>query len=292
MLEIAEELELPASLRDEFFNRGYYGTVNHNAKAVYQRYLGWFDGNPAHLHPLPPTEAGRRYVELLGGTDEVVRLGRAAFAAGDYRWVAELVNHAVFGDPQHAGARALQADALEQLGYQAESAPWRDFYLTGAQELRAGGPPFRGLSIPAIDAGTASAMSAGMLLDYLAVRLHGPSADGWSARFGVVVADRGEEYVLALEHATLRHWRREVRGALDRPDVPGAPGSPHEPWSADVDAVLTLSHADLADLALGTADVGALEAAGRLRLEGDGPAVTRLLGLFETFDTFFDIVLP
>src|SRR5690606_34336859 len=124
--------DLPPGLRTEFHARGYYGTVNHNVKAVYQRYLGWFDGNPANLHPLPPEEAGRRYVELMGGADAVLAAGRAAFERGEYRWVAQLVNHLVFAEPDHREARELQADALEQLGYQAESGPWRNFYLTGA----------------------------------------------------------------------------------------------------------------------------------------------------------------
>src|SRR5690606_38733938 len=134
MLEIAENLRLPESLADEHFNREYYGTINHNVKAIYQRYLGWFDGNPANLHPLPPAEAGRRYVELAGGPEALLRAARASFEAGEYRWVAQIVNHLVFADPSNQEARALQADALEQLGYQAESAAWRDFYLTAAQE--------------------------------------------------------------------------------------------------------------------------------------------------------------
>ena len=140
MVEAAEELELPPALADAPASRGYYGTVNHNVKAVYQRYLGWFDGNPAHLHPLPPAEVGARYVAAMGGADAVVARAREAFDAGDYRWVAELLDRVVASDPSHRAATALLADTLEQLGYQAESAPWRDFYLTGAQELRSGPP--------------------------------------------------------------------------------------------------------------------------------------------------------
>ena len=146
MNEIAEELELPAGLGDEFFNHGYYGTLSHNAKAVYQRYLGWFDGNPAHLNPHPPVEAAQRYVSYMGGADAVLDRARLSFAEGDYRWVVEVVNHVVFADPENEPARLLQADALEQLGYQSESGPWRDFYLSGAMELRSNGTVLKGLA--------------------------------------------------------------------------------------------------------------------------------------------------
>jgi alkyl sulfatase BDS1-like metallo-beta-lactamase superfamily hydrolase len=136
--EIAETLELPESLRPSFANRGYYGTVRHNAKAVYQWYFGWYDGNPANLDPLPPTEAGAKYVEFMGGAEEVRRKAQEAFERGEYRWVAMVLNHLVFADPDDAEARELLARAYDQLGYRSESGPWRDVYLTGAHELRNG----------------------------------------------------------------------------------------------------------------------------------------------------------
>ncbi|MCK6557455.1 MBL fold metallo-hydrolase, partial [Candidatus Binatia bacterium] len=136
--EIAEQLELPEALRTAFAVRGYYGTVSHDAKAVYQNYFGWFDGNPAHLDPLPPAEAARRYVEFMGGAAEVKRKARESFERGEYRWVAMVMHHAVFADPDDAEARELLARAYDQLGYQAESGPWRDVYLSGAHELRHG----------------------------------------------------------------------------------------------------------------------------------------------------------
>ncbi|MDZ7686677.1 MAG: alkyl sulfatase dimerization domain-containing protein [Gammaproteobacteria bacterium] len=138
--EIAEALELPDSLGREFYNRDYYGTVHHNARAVYVKYLGFFDGNPAHLYPLPPAESARRYVDFMGGADAIVDRARDSFEEGDYRWVAEVVNHVVMADPEHAEARALLADTCEQLGYQSESGPWRNFFLSGALELRHGLP--------------------------------------------------------------------------------------------------------------------------------------------------------
>ena len=138
--EIAEQIKLPESLGKEFYNRDYYGTVHHNARAVYVKYLGFFDGNPATLFPLPPTEVATRYLEFMGGADAIVEKARGCFDAGDYRWVAEVLNHVVMAEPDHFNARALQADTLEQLGYQSESGPWRNFYLCGALELRQGLP--------------------------------------------------------------------------------------------------------------------------------------------------------
>ena len=138
ILEIPEIIELPAELFRAWYNRGYYGSVNHNVKAVYQRYLGFFDGNPANLHPLPPEAAGKLYVDLAGGADALLAKARRAYDEGNYRWVAQVVNHLVFADPDNQAARQLQAGALEQMGYQAESGPWRNFYLSGAKELRDG----------------------------------------------------------------------------------------------------------------------------------------------------------
>jgi alkyl sulfatase BDS1-like metallo-beta-lactamase superfamily hydrolase len=138
--EIAEQLELPESLERGFANRGYYGTVKHNAKAVYQGYLGWYDANPANLDSLPPVEAGRRYVELAGGAEALLDKARAAYDEGEYRWAAELLNHLVFAQSDNASAKALLANTYDQLGYQAESGPWRDVYLAAAYELRHGVP--------------------------------------------------------------------------------------------------------------------------------------------------------
>ena len=134
--EVAEQLELPASLEREWHCRRYYGSLNHNMKAVYQRYHGWFDGNPAPLWPRPPEAAAARYVELAGGADALLDEARRAVDRGDFRWVAEVVNHLVFADPGNRDARELQARALEQLAYGAENGTWHNFYLMGARELR------------------------------------------------------------------------------------------------------------------------------------------------------------
>ena len=224
MEEAAEELELPASLSDEFACREYYGTVSHNVKAVYQRYLGWFDGNPAHLEPHPPVEAARRYVDFMGGADAVLARARESFEQGDYRWVAQVVNHVVFADPDNGAARELQADALEQLGYQAESGPWRSFYLTGALELREGVAPGSTMAdAPNLD--LLAALTAEMVLHVVGVRVHGPRADGRVIELDVVFTDVDESFALTVAHGALSHPRGR------RAEAPGdgaraAPGLP------------------------------------------------------------------
>ncbi|MFM7872569.1 MAG: alkyl sulfatase dimerization domain-containing protein, partial [Actinomycetota bacterium] len=171
----------------------------------FQRYLSWYDGNPANLHRLPPSEAGRRYVDLAGGPDRLLDSARAAFAAGDYRWVAELVNHLVFADPTNAEARALQADTLEQLGYQSESSTFRNAYLTGARELR-DGPP-KPLNPVGRGRGLLNAMTIEQIFDTMAIRLKSENvgdmqlAVNWT--FTDLAGTPDERWTLALSHRTL-----------------------------------------------------------------------------------------
>jgi alkyl sulfatase BDS1-like metallo-beta-lactamase superfamily hydrolase len=205
--EIAEVLELPASLRQVFASRDYYGTVRHNARAVYQYYFGWYDGNPAHLNPLPPVEAGRRYVGAMGGAAAVLGQARRAFDRGDYRWAATLLDHLVFAEPENAEARELLAATYDQLGYQAESGPWRDEYLTAAFELRHGPQPFA--ADPASIGGLLQHLPLDELFAALAARLNGPKADGRDTKVNMVFTDLGESWVLALENAVLHAWRRD-----------------------------------------------------------------------------------
>jgi alkyl sulfatase BDS1-like metallo-beta-lactamase superfamily hydrolase len=205
--EIAETLELPESLRPSFANRGYYGTVRHNAKAVYQGYFGWYDGNPANLDPLPPAEAAVKYVEFMGGAAEVRRKAREAFGRGEYRWVAMLLNHLVFAEPDDAEARELLARAYDQLGYQAESGPWRDVYLTGAHELRNGVKP-AGIDLAAaVDLLRQVPMAR--FFDSMAARLDGPKAQGKETTINFVFSDLGESHILTVENAVLHHERRD-----------------------------------------------------------------------------------
>jgi alkyl sulfatase BDS1-like metallo-beta-lactamase superfamily hydrolase len=269
--EIAEELELPPALEREWHCRGYYGSVSHNAKAIYQRYMGWFDGNPAHLWTHPPVEAARRYVDFMGGADAVVERARGAFEQGDFRWVAEVVNHVVFAQPDHAGARELQAAALRQLAYGAENATWRNFFLTGAKELEdasatagigGGGPP----------ADLVAGLTVGQIFDGMAIRLDGPRAWDESIAVDWVFRDLDERYAMTVRNGVLTHSVGQ-RG--------------REP-----DAVITLDRDALNAIVVGTADVMELLTGQRLVIEGDGAKVGELLGLLDEPDFAFPIVTP
>ncbi len=201
--EIADQLELPDALDRFFPNRGYYGTLSHNSKAVYQAYLGWYDGNPAHLDPLPPEAAAKRYVDYMGGADAILTKARKSFEAGEYRWVAEVLNHLVFAAPDNRDAKALLARTYDQLGYQAESGVWRNAYLTAAQELRRGTPD-QGLDL-AKAAELLQRTPPALFFDSMAVRLDGPAAAGKTMVLNVVFTDIKESYVLTLRNAVLHH---------------------------------------------------------------------------------------
>jgi alkyl sulfatase BDS1-like metallo-beta-lactamase superfamily hydrolase len=212
--EIAAELSMPEQF-DQSHVRGYYGTVSHNVRSVYNRYLGWYDGNPAHLDPLPPVDAGSKYVEFMGGADEVLRRARRSFDDGDYRWVAEVVNHVVFADPENREARRLQADALEQLGYQAESATWRNAYLMGAKELREGSPQWG--RIPTRD--MSNAMTAEQIFDTIGVRFDPAGfsrarADG-ELSINVRFSDLAEDHLLGIGPSAINHVPGGRRDSAD-----------------------------------------------------------------------------
>lgn len=268
MIEIAEMIKLPASLESNWASHGYYGSLNHNAKSVYNFYLGWFNANPATLNELPPAEAARRYVECMGGADAVLAKAKQSFDGGEYRWVAQLVNHVVLADPDHKAARDLQADALEQLGYQAENGTWRNFYLTGAMELRQGVR-----KLPAADTAspdTVRAMSLDMFFDYLGVRLDGPAAEGKKAAINMDFTDTKEKYLVTLENSVLNYAKgRQAEGA---------------------DCTVSLTRAGLNDIILGKAKLPQLIAAGSVKVAGNEKALHEVLGLLDTFEFWFDIV--
>jgi len=202
--EIAELLELPEPLNSSFSNRGYYGTLKHNAKAVYQGYFGWYDGNPANLDPLPPVDAAKRYVKLMGGADKLLASAKEEFEKGDYRWVAELLNHLVFAEPDNEQAKELLAKSYEQLGYQAESAPWRDVYLSGALELRQGAPEKPSNNI-ARAGDLLKAMPVEQFFQTMAVMFKGPDAEGKHYVINVEFTDRNENHILTVKNAVLHH---------------------------------------------------------------------------------------
>ena len=201
--EIAAELKLPSTLAKNFANRDYYGTVSHNAKAVYQAYFGWYDGNPANLNPLPPAEAGAAYVEAIGGADKVLNIAQQSFDKGQYRWTAELLNHLVFAQPDNQSARELLAKTYDQLGYQAESGPWRDVYLTGAYELR-NGPPTKVTNLGEI-ARLLEETPLPLFFASMAASLNGPRADGKQLLVNFNFTDLKENHVLQVENAVLHH---------------------------------------------------------------------------------------
>ena len=206
--EIAERIQLPPALEASWSTHGYYGSVNHNVKAIYQRYMGWFDGNPARLWPHPPEALAERYVAAIGGIDKVVELARAAFDAGDYRWAATLLDHAVFADTGHAAARSLYADTLEQLAYGSENGTWRNFFLSGAVELREGGfgTPTK-TAAPLIIA----QLTPEQLFDAVAIQIDGPRAWHLDVALDVVLTDLGRSFHLTLRNGVLIYVEREPR---------------------------------------------------------------------------------
>lgn len=266
--EIAEEMTLPPEFAGHGHTRGYYGSLVHNVKAVYQRYLSWYDANPAHLNPHQPTEAGRRYVEFMGGADALLDKARASFDAGDYRWVAEVVNHLVFADPTNVEARALQADALEQLGYQSESATFRNAYLTGAQELRVGRPPASEIR----GQGLAQALTVALMFDVLAVRLKAEEVAGIAVQTNWHFTDTDERWVLELSNRTLHATanRRDPR--------------------ADVEVTTTL--ATLRSVFGGQLTMLDAIEKGSISVSGNNASLMAIFGHLDTFTTGFAIVEP
>lgn len=267
--EIAEEIEVPHALASEWFNRGYYGTVNHNVKAIYQKYLGWFDSNPANLHPHPPVGTAERMVRYMGGADAVLAKARADYEAGDYRWVAQVCNHLVFADATNTAARALQADALEQLGYQSESAVWRDFYLMGAQELRNGTPAVKGIR-PTATADTMRAMTPQMVLDLCAMKLNGPRALSETMQLEFRF-DNGWRTHLVLANGVVHYSERHTA----RPDA----------------TIATTAFA-LASMANELTTLTDELANGSTIVTGDQTKFERFLGLLDQFELFFAIIEP
>ncbi len=266
--EIAELIQLPPALENAWHTHGYYGSVSHNVKAIYQRYMGWFDGNPAHLWQHPPVEAAVRYVEFMGGADAVVEKAQQYFDNGDFRWVAEVVNHVVFARPDHAAARELLADTYEQLGYGSENGTWRNFYLSGATELRDGS---FGTPTVAASADVVSNLSPDMLFDAFAIQLDGPRAWDQTLSIDVVFNDVDERYRLRLSNGALTYSSASQRG--------------------DADVTLTLPRASLPALAQAPTDPAALAAAG-IDVAGDAGVLARLFGLLDPGDPNFTIVTP
>ncbi len=272
--EIAERLQLPNSLLQDWACHGFYGTVKHNVKAIVQRYLGAYDGNPAHLDALPPAETARKTLAYMGGPDAVLARARADFDAGEYRWVAQicaLLAHAgSAADGFVADAQALGADALEQLGYQAESATWRNAYLQAVMELRHGVPKLPGNAPPVRD--IVLALPLGLFFDTLAMRLDGAKADGLHLRLNWLFTDTGEQVLLNLENCALTHRL----GVVD----PRA------------DATLRLARTTLDQISLQKLGFAEAVQSGQVVVDGDAQAVLRLMGMLDSFNRMFAVVGP
>jgi alkyl sulfatase BDS1-like metallo-beta-lactamase superfamily hydrolase len=263
--DIAEALTMPPGLENDWSVRGYYGTLSHDAKAVYQKYLGWYDGNPAHLNPLPPVEDAKKYVEYMGGAAAAVAKAREDFKAGNYRWVAQVMDQVVFAEPANADARALAADSFEQMGYLAESATWRNAFLLAAQELR-NGPPKAARKSPGATPDQLHSMPAGLLFDYLGTRLNGPRAGARNVTVNWRFTDTGELLASTLSHGALTYVTGKVAPAAD---------------ASVVTTRAELEAAVLGQKALNTAGVN-----------GNVGTVTELMTFFDEFDPQFPIVEP
>jgi len=268
--EIAEALDLPPELAREWPMRGYYGTISHNSKAVYQRYLSWYDGNPASLNPLPPVATAKKAVAYMGGAEAVLAQAREDFERGEYRWVAQVANQVVFAEPDNQAARALCADAFEQLGYQAESATWRNAYLYGAQELRRGVASLA--PRPMLSPALLAAVTTATLFDFVAVRLDPARVAGRAFVLNWVLTDTDERVVQTLKHSTLTQ-------RMDR-------------MAPDAAATLTTTRATLIDLILRRSDVAKAVADGALAVKGDAAPIEALFGMLDDFALQFEVVAP
>ncbi len=263
--EIAEKIALPPELETYWGGRGYYGTLRHNARAVYQRYMGWYDGNPSSLNILPPVEASKKYVEYMGGEEKALERLRVDVNNGEYRWAAMALKHLVFANPKNKDARRLLAESYRQMAYQAESGPWRSIYLQGAQELLNGLPQIKAVGSGSAD--TIKAMTPEMLFDYLAVRINTDKAKGQKLGLNFHLTDLDETYYLELVHSVLN-------------------ATPAASKEAQIDVKLT--KADLLDLLLQPAKT----VPDSVKIEGDHAVLKQFFDLFETFDLWFEIVTP
>ena len=269
MDDLANATFYPQGLKEEFSTHGYYGSLSHNLRGVYNYYLGYYDGNPATLWRYTPVETAKRYVADMGGAKATMAKGRKAFAAGDYRWTAELVNHVVMADPKNMAARALQADALEQIAYQVENGVWRGEYLTAAQELRQGVKEVR---LSSMGPDVLRAMSPDMVFDLLAVRLDHQKVDGLNIGINIHFSDSAQNYALELSNSVLNNTRGRV---LANPQVS-----------------LTLSTMAFMKMTVGKVPLNELTKAGEVKIEGDPRALGAVFANLDNPNPMFNIVTP
>ncbi|CUI17252.1 hypothetical protein PNK_1643 [Candidatus Protochlamydia naegleriophila] len=270
MTEIGEMMQLPDSLAKEWYNRGYYGSLNHNVKSVYNFYLGWFNGNPSTLHVLPEIEGSKKYVEYMGGSDAVIDKAQKDYDKGDYRWAAQVLNHVVFADPANQKGKKLLASTLEQLGYQSENATWRNFYLMGAKELREGIRPQPVLATDSPD--VVASMPMENFFDYLAVRLNGMKAAEHFMLINFNLTNSNQRYLLEIKNGVLNYF----------PDKK----------SDKANLSIAISRSDLNDLIVGKVKKEELLQSKKLIIDGSKEDFKILKSLFDTFNPWFNIVEP
>ena len=268
--EIADQIELPPALASYFGTRGYYGDLRHNVKAIYQMYLGAYDGNPANLNPLPPAKVAPRYIELMGGPDKVLTAAKIAYDQGDYRWVAELLNHLVFAEPENQAAKSLLAETYQQLGYQSEASTWRNSYLAAAQELQQGTPE-QGVDRTLL-LGLMQRTPTERFLEAMAASLNGPAADGKDYVINLKLTDLNESYVLWLENSVLHH-----RAASPDPKA---------------NATLNISKVLLVKLLAGAAGLDDIMTSEEFDLEGSTIDFVSFMRLIDKASASFAIVTP
>lgn len=264
-VEISEEVKLPKSLEKEWYLRDYYGSFNHNSKAIYQFYIGWYDGNPANLYPLPPEEVGKKYVEFMGGADNVLKKAKESFDKGEYRWVAEVCKHIVFADPNNEQARYLEADALEQLAYQTETATWRNNFLLGAFELRNG---VKALSIERSD--SFLSMPTELIMDYIGLLVKKENAENINIKINLKLTDRDEIWFMSLENSTFIYRENYI--------------------DKNINFELNITISELLELFLDKDFNEILE--DKTKFKGDEDLLKQFIDVFVPFENNFNIVTP
>jgi alkyl sulfatase BDS1-like metallo-beta-lactamase superfamily hydrolase len=270
MVEAAEMLQLPKELQSEWGLRGYYGTTNHNVKAAFDKQFGWYNGNPATLHPLPRVDAAKKYVDYMGGADAIIKRAKEDYDKGNYRWVMQVLMQVVYADPSNMAARNLMADASEQLGYQSEAGTWRGWYMSAAKDLREGVKPVQVAVFASPD--TVSAMPLELFFDYLSIRLNGPRAEGKTIKLNLDLPDTKQKYLLVVQYGALQYHKDQQ--------------------AKDADASLTLSRDTLNQIIGGQLKVEQGITNGSIKLKGDSNKFEEFTALLDTFDPWYQVVLP
>lgn len=272
-IEIAEMLKLPESLDKQFYNRGYYGSLSHDVRAQYQLYFGWFDGNPSNLNKLTPVDGGKKYVEFMGGASNLMTQAKKSYDKGEYRWVAEVVKHLVFADPKNQSARNLLADAYEQLGYVAESGPWRNFYLSGAKELRDGVKVLPSPDTAGPD--MVRGMSTDLFFNFMAMKFKGTDADAakMNYNFNIILPDVKDKVALIVSNGVVTP---RIGSNLTQ----------------NVTASITIDRKNLDLISLGQAKYEDLYKDGRLKIDGDKASFDKFLSKLDSFNFWFNIIEP